>query len=316
MKKIGIALIFIALAFQASGQEPVKGKIEENRSAAVSDTNENTKVTIGENLVAVEDSKDAFKVRVGNRGLNILESLEGQKFTWEKFEGKNVSDQDKEEEKTKKSDLGRRHFRGHWSGLELGLNNYVTSTSSMVLPSDINYMNLNSGKSINFNLNLPQISIGFTRHVGLVTGLGINWNNYRFEGNNSIEKDSAGMIGPLTPNGILKKSKLATVYLTLPLLLEMQLPVENHHFNVAAGFIGALKLGSHTKMVMEGAHDIKSYDDFNLNLLRCGATARIGYGNIQVYGTYYLTPLFEKGMGPGGYDLFPFEIGISLSCFN
>jgi hypothetical protein len=316
MKKIGIVLIFIALVFQVSGQEPVKEKIDENRSAAVSDTNENTKVIIGENLVAVEDSKDAFKVRVGNRGLNILESLEGKKVMWEKFNDTASPFKEKDEEKNEKSDNGRRHFRGHWSGLEIGLNNYTTSGNSMVLPSDINYMNLNSSKSINFNLNLPQISIGFTRHVGLVTGLGINWNNYRFEGNNSIEKDINGMIVPLTPNGILKKSKLATVYLTLPLLLEMQLPVENHHFNVAAGFIGALKLGSHTKMVMEGAHDIKSFDDFNLNLMRYGATARVGYGNLQLYGTYYLTPLFEKGMGPGGYDLFPFEIGISLSCFN
>jgi hypothetical protein len=316
MKKIGIALIFTALIYQASGQEPVKEKIDENRFAAVPDTNENTKVTIGENLVAVEDSKDAFKVRVGNRGLNILESLEGPKITWENFNDTTSPGRNEDEDKNEKRDNGRHHFRGHWSGLEIGLNNYATSTNSMVLPSDIRYMNLNSSKSVNFNLNLPQISIGFTRHVGLVTGLGINWNNYRFEGNNSIEKDSAGMIAPLTPNVILKKSKLATVYLTLPLLLEIQLPVDNHHFNVAAGFIGALKLGSHTKMVMEGAHDIKSYDDFNLNLMRCGATARIGYRNLQLYGTYYLTPLFEKGMGPGGYDLFPFEIGISLSCFN
>lgn len=35
-------------------------------------------------------------------------------------------------------------------------------------------------------LFLPPVSLGFTRHFGLVTALGINFNNYRFDGNNSI----------------------------------------------------------------------------------------------------------------------------------
>jgi hypothetical protein len=50
-------------------------------------------------------------------------------------------------------------------------------------------------------------------------------------------------------------------------------------------------------------------------MLRYGATARVGYGNFQLYGTYYKTPLFQTGKGPGGYDLYPFEIGIALA-FN
>jgi hypothetical protein len=317
MKKTGIILIFITIAFLVSGQEPVKEKQEENRVAAVSDTNENTKVVIGENLVTVEDTKDALKVRVGNRGLNILQSLEGgPKFVWEKFTGTNVSEPTQDAEKKEDKGHQRRHFRGHWSGIEFGFNNYLTSDNSMVLPGDISYMNLHSSKSNNFNLNLPQLSLGMTRYFGVVTGLGINWNNYRFDGNFNIQKRPNGLIDSLSPIATLKKSKLATVYMTLPVLLELQLPVDNHHINLAAGFIGAIKLDSHTKMVFEGGDDVKSYGDFNLNLLRYGATARIGYRNLQIYGTYYMTPLFEKGRGPGGYDLFPFEIGFSFSCFN
>jgi hypothetical protein len=317
MKKIGIVLIFIALVFQATGQEPTKERIEENRLAAVSDTNENTKVVIGDNIASFEDTRDAMKVRIGNRGLNILQSLEGgPRFAWEKFTGTNAANRNDDEEKEEKSSNGRKHFRGHWSGIEFGFNNYLTADNNIVLPADISYMNLHSSKSNNFNLNLPQLSLGFTRHIGIVTGLGINWNNYRFDGNFNIQKRADGLIDSLSPLATLKKSKLATVYLTLPVLLEMQLPVDDHHINLAAGFIGALKLGSHTKMVFQGGDDIKAYGDFNLNLLRCGATARIGYRNLQLYGTYYMTPLFEKGRGPGGYDLFPFEIGFSLSCFN
>jgi len=48
----------------------------------VTDTNENTKVVVGKDL-SVLRQKDAVKVRIGNRGLNILESLEGPKVAFE-----------------------------------------------------------------------------------------------------------------------------------------------------------------------------------------------------------------------------------------
>jgi len=113
----------------------------------------------------------------------------------------------------------------------------------------------------------------------------------------------------------LKKSKFTTTYLTLPFMLEFQVPVDNSSINLAAGPIGALKLGSHSKMVAEDGQKIKSNSDFSLNMLRYGATARVGYGNFQLYGTYYMTPMFKSGKGPGGYDLYPFEMGVSFT-FN
>jgi len=67
-------------------------------------------------------------------------------------------------------------------------------------------------------------------------------------------------------------------------------------------------------MVYKDGNDVKSYGDFNLNMLRYGATVRVGYQNFQIYGTYYKTPLFKTGLGRG-YDLYPFEIGFALT-FN
>ena len=315
MKKIGIILLFTAIMFQISGQETIKEKQSESQSTVASDTNENTKVVIGEDLISIEDRKDAVKLRVGNRGLNILESLEGPKVAFEKFTGTGVSNQPEKEEKEDSPARRRRHFTGHWAGFEFGFNNFLTADNSTVMPSDINYMNLHSGKSNNFNFNFSQLSLGLARHIGIVTGLGINWNNYRFDGNFNIQKRSDGIIDSISPIAILEKSKLATVYLTLPVMLEGQIPAANHHLDLAAGFIGAIKLGSHSRMVFHDGQDIKSYSDFSLNMLRYGATARIGYQNFQIYGTYYLTPLFKTGKGPGGYNLYPFEIGFSFA-FN
>jgi hypothetical protein len=99
-------------------------------------------------------------------------------------------------------------------------------------------------------------------------------------------------------------------------LLEIQLPAGfDNHLNIAAGFIGGLKLNAWTKLVYEDGEKSKINGDYNLNLLRGGVTARIGYQNFMLFGTYYLTPWFQELKGPSGYNLEPFEIGLAFT-FN
>jgi hypothetical protein len=210
----------------------------------------------------------------------------------------------------------RSGFRGHWSGIEFGYNNYMTADKNFVMPEDIYYMTLHSSKSNNFNLNFSQLSMGLTRNIGIVTGLGINWNNYRFDANNNIVKTESGIIEEFDPGVPLEKSKLTTAYLHIPVLLEIHLPFDRHKLQLAAGPIGAVKLGSYTKIVyQDSGQKLKTKGDFSLNMLRYGATALLGFENFHIYGTYYMTPLFKTGKGPGGYDLYPFEIGFAFT-FN
>jgi hypothetical protein len=314
MKKFGIIILLTAIISQGLGQKlSAEAQNDKKEGTDISKT-EKTKVTIGKDLLSVEEKDSAVNVRVGNRGLDILESLEGgPRFHFSKYSRNDEWNQENKDEEREKR---RNRFRGHWSGIEFGFNNYLTSNKSQVMPDDIDYMTLHTGKSSNFNINFSQLNLGLGRHIGFVTGLGLNWNNYRFDGNNNIQKGDNGIIGVLDPGSPLKKSKLATLYLTLPFMLEMQVPVNSSHLNIAAGPIGAVKLASHTKMVFqESGQTLKSYKDFSLNMLRYGATARIGYENFQLYGTYYMTPLFQNGKGPGGYDLYPFEIGVAFT-FN
>jgi hypothetical protein len=312
MKKSGLIILLTAITLNAfwltasakdqnDGKEPIAGKQE--GSVAMNERDQQGK-----------DKKDTTSDhKTSDRKLAVLESLEGPSIEITDYSKHYTWDQDdREEERARR----RSRFRGHWSGIELGFNNWVTSSKSQALPSDIDYMTLNSGKSSNFNINFTQLSLGLTRHIGFVTGLGLNWNNYRFEGNNNIIEGTDGIIEELDPGLKLEKSKLATLYLTLPFMLEMQIPVDHNHLSIAAGPIGAIKLSSHTKMVFDDGHTVKSWRDFSLNMLRYGATARVGYGNFQVYGTYYITPLFHDGKGPGGYDLHPFEIGVALTFNN
>jgi hypothetical protein len=313
MKKIGTLILLTALitngfCLKLSAESQAKEKTDTSAYKK-----EATTVIIGRDLVSVEKNDSSLNLNAGNRRLTILESLEGPRFSIKKYSRNDDWDQ---EDKEKERSRYRTRFRGHWSGIELGLNNFTTSRDNLAMPDDIDYMTLHSSKSTNFNINFTQLSLGLGRHVGFVTGLGLNWNNYRFDGNNNIVKGANSVIEELVPSLNLEKSKLASLFLTVPFLLEIQIPVTSNHLCIAAGPIGAIKLSSHTKMVFEDGHTVKSWGDFSLNMLRCGATARVGYGNFQFFGTYYKTPLFQKGKGPGGYDLYPFEIGIALTFNN
>jgi hypothetical protein len=311
MKRIIIILLLTAFIFQGFSQV-----ISAENKKQVADTNETARLAIGKDFLLIEETPEATKLKIGERGVSILESLEGMgpKIVFENFRKDEVAFN--EEEKKESPAKKRSHFKGHWAGLEAGFNNYTLDNQSLTLPDEINYMTLHSGKSRNINLNFGQLSIGLGRHVGFVTGLGIGWNNYRFDGNYNIQK-IAGIIDSLVPvlgpGESLKKSKLSTLYLKIPFLLEFQIPTDHHRLNISAGPVGAIKLGSYSVMQFENDDKIRSDDDFNLNLLRYGATARIGYENFSIYGTYYFTPLFKTNMGPGGVDLFPFELGIAFN---
>lgn len=311
MKKIGIFFILVSVVFQISGQEKSKEKQKETQVLVTSDKKDvKTLESLEKAGSSIDYEKDTLiKTQIEEKpAARINEKSDNQQ---------NDKEIQNEREVVREKSYVRRgqRFRGHWAGLEFGFNNILTADNSFTLPSDIDYMNLHSGKSNNFNFNFSQLSFGVIRHIGFVTGLGINWNNYRFDGNFNIKKMSDGTIDSVWPLATLKKSKFSTVFLTLPVMLEIQLPVNNHHLNIAAGPIGAIKLGSHSRMVFEDGEDIKSFSDFSLNMLRYGATARVGYGNFQLYGTYYMTPLFRTGKGPGGNNLYPFEIGAAFT-FN
>ena len=313
MKKIGTIILLSAImigliSFKASAAGQANDEKTMNNKPGEAVESESLPV---ESANIQDDS--SHRLYSGLNRISILESLEVPGINFTDYSWRHNWDEDDNDHEGRRY---RRRFHGHWTGVEFGFNNYVTSDNNTAMPAGIEYMTLNTGKSSNFNINFTQVSIGLSRHAGFVTGLGLNWNNYRFDGNNNIYTGADGIIQELDPGAELKKSKLATVYLTIPLLFEIQVPAEYNHLSISGGLIGAVKLGSHTKMVFDDGHTVKSYRDFNLNQLRYGYTARVGFGNFMIYGTYYATPLFQKGKGPGGVDLYPFEIGAALTFNN
>lgn len=209
-------------------------------------------------------------------------------------------------------------FKGSWSGFSVGMSNYLDKDFSLSRTADNEYMDLNTGKSWNMNLNFAQYSINLINNkFGIVTGLGIEWNYYRFDNNNTIYKDANGVIASDDTSYAsvsVVKSKLSTTYAMVPVLLEWHSSASQHKgVVISAGVIGGVKLGSNTKVLYKEEGDEnkdKKRDDYNLSPFKYGVTARIGVGDWLIYGNYYLTSLFEKDKGP---ELYPFSIGIALS---
>lgn len=211
-------------------------------------------------------------------------------------------------------------FKGSWSGFSIGASNFVDKNFSLSRDGADQYMDLNTSRSWNMNLNFAQYSVNLINNkFGLVTGLGLEWNYYRFDNDNSIQEDANGVIESVDlsvtePDWDIQKSRLNTTYATVPLLLEFHSSEYQHSgFVFSAGLIGGIKLGANTKVVYKENGDKnkdKTKDDFNLSPFRYGVHAKIGFGDWLVYGTYYLTPLFESDKGP---ELYPISVGIALS---
>jgi Outer membrane protein beta-barrel domain len=280
--------------------DEVNVTVGEKEILKVTESGDSTVVTVGEKpVVKVVDQPDSTTIRLGDKEISIVE----------KDGNTDVH--------IGHADHGKlfcsSRFRGHWAGFEWGINNFLDAENTLSREGEASFMDLNTGRSWAINLDFAQYSLGFgTNHFGSVIGLGLGFNNYFFDGDNTMAEVNDYVVGVDTTG--ISKSKLTTTFLRLPLFLEVQFPntIRATRMFISAGVIGGLKLGSHTKVVYEneyGHSKVKNKDDFNINPFRFGVIARIGFGCISVFGEYYFTPMYVEGKGP---DLYPFSAGLAL----
>lgn len=210
----------------------------------------------------------------------------------------------------------KKKFNGRWNGIEIGLNGYLTSDRSFSLPNNIDYLELNQVKSINFNLNLLEWNIGlYKNHIGIVSGLGLGYNNYQFDKNIHLNMDTAFLSYTTDNANKYKKNKLIISNLRVPIMIEFHFPVNDHKDNLylGLGMIGSLRIGSHIKQVyfVDGhRQNNKEFHNYYLNPFAYSAQARIGYNKLGFYFEHQLSELFKKDKGPSVY---PWAAGLSFN---
>ncbi|MBK8340849.1 MAG: hypothetical protein IPK99_13020 [Flavobacteriales bacterium] len=239
-------------------------------------------------------------------------------------------------ERLKEARRTRRSTFTYWTGVEIGMNNYMSPNGGFDLPQEAEFMALEDANSRFFALNVWEQKIDFgSHHVGLFTGLGLEFVNYRLSNNVQLNynNDSTFALPVISPE--YRKNKLREIGLRVPLMLEFNtkrapLPTEDelrsgtwcndfsrkNNFHVAVGVVGSWYFDTMYKVKYRVEGEIekdRSKGDFNLLKYRLAARAQIGWGALNLFAEYSLTPLFEEGLGP---ELIPVNAGIALVGFN
>jgi hypothetical protein len=205
-----------------------------------------------------------------------------------------------------------------WAGFELGINSYMAGGGTFDLKPGMAHWELKPEKSVSVALNIIQQDIELGRsNVWLMTGLGIAWNNYRFEKDVVVQNgDYIRAVKDTTAGVRHLKSKLTASYLTAPVMLQVFTSRNmKRAFHLTAGAMLGMRLGSHSKRKVEIDGDgakLKEYDDHNLDPFRYGFRVMAGYGRFNLFADYYALTLFRKNKGP---VLYPVNAGITVVGF-
>ena len=284
-------------------------KVGKKNVVTVAEDGDNVHVVVGDKEngkgveVITDEWGDTTHIRVGRRSFKVIEGNSGTYVKYEK------------EDKNKK---WSRSFNAHWAGLEVGMNMFENSDYSIYQGTEYEQpgevFDLRSGKSLSWNLNFMEFAFKNEKKTfGLVTGMGISFNDYAFDLPVTLEKeDGYGRVIPVNiPAENVKKSKLHVNYLTVPLLLEVKTPLRmgSSRLSLSAGAIGSLYIGSHTKYKYYDKAKVKTQGNYNINQWKYDLTGRIHFGDFSVFANYSMTSLFETGRGP---EIHPLMVGISF----
>lgn len=284
---------------------------------------DSVKVKVGGIKVEVFDGDDSVRVVVGDREFKVDD--EGNVKYW----------------RNKKP-----RFNGHWAGFDMGLNGFVNTDFNQSFPAKYEFLDLRMTKSVAVHLNFFEQNVALAKNQkwGMVTGLGINWNNYRFSKQTRLDPDSSFLVGYRMDGISVRKSKLTAMYLSVPLMFEFQTNSRHkkNSFHIGAGMIASARLSSHTKIYYDernkeytlsryntesGKYEpvdniqnpvspnhakTKNFDDFHLQPFKFDATVRIGWGFINLFATYSVNEMFKKDKGP---EVYPWTIGITFVNF-
>lgn len=264
------------------------------------------------NAINKKGKTDTTKIRVGKLKIQVIDDGDNVVIQKEKGneEWENWGNWDHDN-----NDFGsnvNQNFKPHWASIAIGLNNYMTADQSLTLPDTAQYLDLNTNRSMEVCLNVAELGIPIVKHrVGLVTGVGFKWNNYNFRNSNVVlHPDSSILYHTVNDTIDFSKSKLSVFYLTVPFMLEFQVPVQEKPMYLAAGVEAGLKIGSRTKMKSPDGIKNRYKNDFHVNPYTLALAARLGYDAFGIYASYNMTTLFKADEGP---ELYPFAMGITIN---
>jgi hypothetical protein len=189
-----------------------------------------------------------------------------------------------------------------WSGLGITANGFLNTSNQIATDSELGFLTLDPAKSIGLQVNLAEKRFPIIKdYLGVVTGLGIQWNRYSLKGSYDLGVVNDTLIGINT--GVnYTKNVLSSSYLQAPLLLQISTNKDsNKAWNISAGVVGGIRIDARQEQKWEAdgkKNKDKTKDDFQFNPFQASLMATVGYGDWSLYMTYGLTDVFNEGSAP------------------
>lgn len=203
-------------------------------------------------------------------------------------------------------------FDPNWSGVDAGLNMLLGPGPNTEFTGQYTLLDQRTMKSWNFNFNITDVGLAFSHshRVGIYTGIGLGWNNYRFNSPVRLEKGDDNLNCTLideSVEGHVKKSKLGVLYLQAPLMLEVR---PTRKFFIAVGVTGGIRIDAWNKIKYDNVK-VKTHNDYYINRFKLDASLRAGKDEgFGFFANYNLLPLFVEGKAQEAHNV---SFGLSLN---
>ena len=136
-----------------------------------------------------------------------------------------------------------------WDGIDVGVNGYFFGEEFDInTPDGQEHLELNYAGSRSVSLNFAETKIKLIDdYVGIVTGMGLQYHSYKFSKGYTLGLDGDSLIAFKDTTINLRKNKLRTAYLVIPLMLEINTSKDSDRsFHISAGVIGLPFKGDNT----------------------------------------------------------------------
>jgi hypothetical protein len=189
-----------------------------------------------------------------------------------------------------------------WAGIGINANGFMNANKQLASAAELGFLALDPAKSIGIQLNFAEKRFPIINdYLGVVTGLGFNWNRYSIKGDYDFNVVNDTLIANLT--GVnYTKNVLSSAYLQAPLLLQISTSKNsNQAWNISAGIVGGIRVGARQMQKWEAdgkKNEDKTKDDFQFNPFQASLMATVGYGDWSLYMTYGLSDVFNEGSAP------------------
>jgi hypothetical protein len=189
-----------------------------------------------------------------------------------------------------------------WSGFGINANGFINTNNELASTTELSFLALDPAKSIGLQWNFTEKRFPiFKEYLGVVTGLGLNWNRYAIKGDFDLSVVNDTLIAN-TIGVNYAKNILSSTYLQAPLLLQISTNKNaNKAWNISAGVVGGIRLDARQVQKWEAdgkKNKDKTKDDFQFNPFQASLMATVGYGDWSLYASFGLTDVFNEGSAP------------------